>query len=296
MSTVLTAALTSLLIPDHPSVPARVWRELAPKVAAREDVRAFAATFLAGEEAARVLERLDALDAYREELETLEDSGIRAVAWCDDCFPQRLLGRLGQKAPPLLFFGGESSLLQAEAIGIVGSRDVDEEGLDYTRSLAREAVRSGRAVVSGGARGVDQTAMMAAIEAGGCSIGYMADSLAKGLRSPIVREALEDGRLCLASPFVPTAGFNVANAMARNKLVYGHASATAVVSSAEGEGGTWAGALEALSLDLGPVLVRDVALPPGNRALIRKGGMALNQPEELEEALRRGSSLQGSLL
>ena len=48
-----------------------------------------------------------------------------------------------------------------------------------------------------------------------------------------------DGQLVLASPYDPSAGFNVGNAMQRNKFIYALADAALVVNSDLNRGGTW---------------------------------------------------------
>ena len=58
------------------------------------------------------------------------------------------------------------------------------------------------------------------------------------------RNYLRDDRLVLLSPYDPQAGFNIGNAMQRNKLIYALADAALVVQSDYGKGGTWAGAIE----------------------------------------------------
>lgn len=64
--------------------------------------------------------------------------------------------------------------------------------------------------------------------------------------------------------------------MGRNRLIYCLADAGLVVSTAEGEGGTWAGATEALEAGWVPVYVRaGEGVPEGNDALIARGAIAL---------------------
>ncbi len=60
-------------------------------------------------------------------------------------------------------------------MAIVGSRNVDAQGEDFTREVAAWCARGRMAVVSGGARGVDQTAMQSALDAGGHVIGVLVD-------------------------------------------------------------------------------------------------------------------------
>jgi len=71
------------------------------------------------------------------------------------------------------------------------------------------------------------------------------------------RRLLMDGQLVLVSPYDPGAGFNVGNAMQRNKLIYALADAALVVNSDFEKGGTWAGAVEQLGkLKFVPLFVR----------------------------------------
>jgi predicted Rossmann fold nucleotide-binding protein DprA/Smf involved in DNA uptake len=144
------------------------------------------------------------------------------------------------------------------------------------RKIAEKAAREGMQIVSGGARGVDQFAMLAALESGGTVVGVLADSLLRSATSGKVREGIQDARLTLISPFDPEAGFNVGNAMQRNKYIYTLADFGLVISSGYNEGGTWSGAIEQLEkLGLTPLFVRDGDVPEGNRQLLRRGAAAL---------------------
>lgn len=59
--------------------------------------------------------------------------------------------------------------------------------------------------------------MSVAMHANGHVVGVLADSLLKSATSAKWRKGLMDGNVVLVSPFFPEAGFNVGNAMARNK-------------------------------------------------------------------------------
>jgi predicted Rossmann fold nucleotide-binding protein DprA/Smf involved in DNA uptake len=127
--------------------------------------------------------------------------------------------------------------------------------------------------------------MLAAIEAGGTVVGVLADSLLRSATSGKAREAIQDGCLTLISAFDPEAGFNVGNAMQRNKQIYAMADFGLVVSSGYNEGGTWSGAIEQLEkLHLTPLFVRDGDVPEGNRQLLRRGGLAF-PPEPWVDSL-----------
>jgi predicted Rossmann fold nucleotide-binding protein DprA/Smf involved in DNA uptake len=115
--------------------------------------------------------------------------------------------------------------------------------------------------------------MKAALDAGGTAVGVLADSLARLVTSPPVRRAIMERRLCLCTPYKPTAGFSVANAMGRNRLIYALSELTLVVSSDQGRGGTWEGAVEAIRGRLTDVVIwQGAGAGPGNAALIAMGG------------------------
>jgi DNA processing protein len=195
----------------------------------------------------------------------------------DEQYPKRLRDRLGPVAPPLLYGCGEVGLLEKGGVAIVGSRDVDEAGSSFTKALAERCAEEGLMVISGGAKGVDQIAMRAAADNGGTVTGVLGADLARAVMSGNARELIGEKRVTMISPFDPEAGFNVGNAMARNKVIYALADYGVVVSSGEKEGGTWAGAVEQLEkFKQVPLLVRSGEdVPSGNEALIKMGGLAL---------------------
>ena len=153
---------------------------------------------------------------------------------------------------------------------------------EVARDAARAAARNGLGTVSGGAKGVDRLAMDAALESEAVAVGVLADSLVRTVRDPDVRRAITDGRLCLCSPYQPSAPFNVANAMGRNKLIYALSQATFVVASDLESGGTWGGATEALRRAIAPVLVwTGDGAGPGNARLVERGATPVDSIDEL---------------
>ncbi|HEX2266404.1 MAG TPA: DNA-processing protein DprA, partial [Solirubrobacterales bacterium] len=101
------------------------------------------------------------------ELEGLANRGIWLLTRADEHYPPVLKERLGPQAPPVLFGAGPKATLQDRGIAIVGSRDVDDEGLWFANALGHRCAEQGFVVVSGGARGVDLAAMSGALSRGG---------------------------------------------------------------------------------------------------------------------------------
>jgi DNA processing protein len=208
---------------------------------------------------------------------------IWVVSRADADYPRRLKTRLREDAPAVLYGCGDIRLLESGGLAVVGSRDVDDSLIEYTMGVGRLAAQAGRTVVSGGARGVDQAAMRGALESGGRVSGVLADNLE---RTTLVREHrnfLLDGQLVLISPYDPGAGFNVGNAMQRNKLIYALADASLVVNSDLNKGGTWAGATEQLDkLKFVPVYVRSTGdSTAGLDALRQKGAIPWPNPQDV---------------
>ena len=214
------------------------------------------------------------------ELESLFARGMWAVTRADEAYPRKLKANLKAQAPTVLFGAGDIQLLRHPAVGIVGSRNLDETAAAFARHIGRKVIESGMAVVSGGARGTDRLGMEGALDAGGLCVGVLADSLERTVGQPDLRQLLLDGKLAFVTPYIPTAGFSVGGAMGRNKIIYGLSDYTVVVSSEFQTGGTWAGATEALKTGSAPVFVRESPnAPNGNRELIKVGATAFPESE-----------------
>lgn len=223
-------------------------------------------------EAARLASLLDRAAALEPELERLAELGIRVITRLDEDYPLRFTERLKSAAPVLIYVAGDTRLLNRRGLAVVGSRNIDARGFALTEFIGNACAESKLVVYSGGARGVDKTAMGAALAAGGSAAGLLADSLEKGIRAADARTHLEEGQLALATPYSPHASFNVGMAMARNKLIYALSDFALVIASDAEKGGTWAGAEETLKSGMVPVFVVDGPdVPDGNRLLIKRG-------------------------
>ncbi|MGA3845140.1 DNA-processing protein DprA [Ralstonia nicotianae] len=217
-------------------------------------------------------------------IERWQARAIWVVSRADADYPRRLKARLREDAPAVIYGCGDRGLLDSGGFAVVGSRHVDDALINYTIAIGRLAARAGRTLVSGGAKGIDQAAMRGALDAGGNVCGVLADSLEKTAMNREHRSMLLDGQLVLISPYDPSAGFNVGNAMQRNKLIYALADASLVVGSDVNKGGTWAGAIEQLDkLQFVPVYVRSTgASSAGLDALCSRGAIPWPNPQDAE--------------
>lgn len=213
-------------------------------------------------------------------LEKWSRAGIWVLTRSDADYPKLLKQRLRNSAPAVLFGCGNARLLNQSGVCVVGARKTGDADLGYASALGERIASAGFSVVSGGARGVDEAAMLGGLKQEGTVIGVMADSLLSAAMASKWRQGLMSNNLVLISPFYPEAGFNAGNAMARNKYIYCLSQAAVVVRS-DTKGGTWNGAIENLKKTWVPLWVkRDQDIQSGNQALVSQGGQWLEERVE----------------
>ena len=211
--------------------------------------------------------------------------GIWIVSRSDKEYPVRLKSKLKEHAPPILYGCGNIDLLEQGGLAIVGSRNVNDVISKFVTDSAKLASNSGYCVISGGARGVDQIAMHAALDQEGTVIGVLAENLNRTVLSSHYRGALRSSSIVLVSAVDPSVGFNVGNAMARNKLIYALSDAGLIANADYEKGGTWAGAIEQIKrFNSCPIYVRfSERISKGNRALIKNGANKWPNPIDIKD-------------
>ncbi|MDG4552372.1 MAG: DNA-processing protein DprA [Candidatus Contendobacter sp.] len=252
-------------------------REISPERVLRDEPARLLAGWM---DRTVTLERIHALlnraGALGLAVEKWQRAGLWILIRADADYPSRLKKHLQADSPPVLFGCGNPRLLDRGGIAVVGSRHASPEDLAFTTRLGAEAALQGLSVISGGARGVDETAMLGALGREGTAVGVLADGLLRAATSTRFRPSLLNGNLALISPFNPEAGFEVGNAMARNKYIYCLADAAIVIAANREQGGTWHGAVENLKHGWTPLWVKSHLEPTsGNAELARRGGRLL---------------------
>lgn len=284
-SKALWVALSRPLTKGTSPVGAAVLRSLWPLLlrgASADEIAEWARKHFSSRDAAQVEANLATAPETADALDELAASGVRCLLFDDPEYPARWRERLGPLAPPVVFVAGEASLLSGRCIGVVGSRECSTDALEAARSAGETVALGGATLVSGGARGVDSASADEALRFGGACVVVVGHALVRHYRSLVDAPEFGEGRICLASVADPYAGFSVWAAMARNKLVYALGGPTLVVTAALRAGGTWEGAVEALRLGLGPVLVwMGAGAGTGNRALAENGALGITDMAEL---------------
>ncbi|EHQ44515.1 DNA-processing protein DprA [Myroides odoratus] len=230
----------------------------------------------------RIISLLDRKMALAIKLEKWSKAGIWIINRSDKYYPENFKIKLKDRVPPILFGIGNIKLLNKKYIGIVGSRNISIEDIDNTKNVVKQIIHQGYGVVSGGAKGIDEHSMLNALSLNGYSVGIVADSLLKKSSLKIYRENIISNKLVLVSPYNPEAGFNVGNAMGRNKLIYVLSNTTIVIKS-DTKGGTWEGSKENISNNWVPTWVvncLDKNQNRGNEEIVKLGAKWL--PDNLK--------------
>ena len=185
-------------------------------------------------------------------------------------YPAHMRNRLGLDSPGVLWAKGDLSVLQMPMIALVGSRDIDVPNREFAAKAGEEAARQGFALVSGNARGADQIAQRACLNAGGRVISVVADELMKQECREGVLYLSEEGFDC---PFTSI------RALSRNRVIHTLGEKTLVAQCDLGHGGTWSGTVRNLKENWSPVFCfRD-----GSQAALQleQQGAELIMPENL---------------
>lgn len=205
------------------------------------------------------------------EMSSLNNKGIFTLTKLDKEYPSIYRTKLKKQAPPVLYYSGNLLLLNNKGVSIVGSRDIDQAGIEFTEKLSERCTNDGLNIISGGARGVDSIAEKKANESDGTTVIILADSMDRKIRNKDTRDAIIRNQSLILSPFRPDMPFQTYAAMERNKYVYALANFVVVVSSDYNKGGTWSGATENLRKSWVPMFVRKADnVPQGNIKLLMK--------------------------
>ena len=225
------------------------------------DLRALGYDAAFSDRVVELLNRERDLDRY---LSVAAELGIHPLTRVSGDYPPRLR-RLGEGAPSVCFFRGEASLLHRPAVALVGSRELTPAGEAFARRVGTLAAAENYVLVSGNARGADQIAQAACLDAGGSVLAVLPDGLQE--HTP---QNERIAYLCEWGWHLPMVGYR---ALARNRLIHALGEKTLVAQS-HLSGGTWSGSEENLRRGWSPLFVHDDG-SPGCTALIALGAGAV---------------------
>ena len=194
--------------------------------------------------AQRIYGLLSSTNQLREYLRRAEACGCYPITRLNPAYPLAVRKRLGLDAPGVLWAKGDVTLLEKPAVAVVGSRELKENNRAFAKEAGRQIAGQDYVLVSGNAKGADQAAQNAALEAGGSVISVVADSLqSQPVRENVLYLSLDDF----------DQGFSAHRALQRNHVIHSMALLTLVCQCTLGKGGTWDGTLANLKNGWTPV-------------------------------------------
>jgi DNA processing protein len=221
-----------------------------------------------------------------EQVHRAEDFGASIVPLDDPLYPEPL--RHIPQPPPVLFVTGSVPLLHPRTVAVVGTRAPTGIGAESCGHLARHWAREGIRIVSGLARGIDEIAHRAALEAGSETLAVLGcglDQLERASRVALSREIARHGAVVTEFPFGDPV--TKGNFPRRNRIIAG-LSAAVVVAEAGERSGALITARNALEQG------REVLACPGPAGwesfggcfrLLREGASLCAAPEDLHLAM-----------
>ena len=228
--------------------------------------------------------RLVGRAAVEREMEAVARLGARYLFLGQGLYPP-LLAEL-ETAPPALIVKGHLTLLEKQAVAIVGARNASAAACRFARGLAQKLGEAGALIVSGLARGIDTAAHDGALEtgtlavvAGGIDIFYPPENEARQ------RGIAERGLLVSEQP--PGTEPRARHFPSRNRIIAGLAQGTVVVEAAPRSGSL-------ITARLAAEAGREVMAVPGSpldpraqgcNQLIREGATLVQSADDVMEAI-----------
>jgi DNA processing protein len=165
----------------------------------------------------------------------LADDRHQLVVYGSDEYPEMLVQLAG---PPLaLFVNGDADALHLPSLAIVGSRNPTRGGVRNAVDFARHLSRSGYAIVSGLAQGIDTAAHRGALDAGGKTVAFLGhgiDRVYPAQNYELAHQIAANG--ALVSEYPLGAPPDKRHFPERNRLISGLALGTLVVEAARRSG------------------------------------------------------------
>ena len=205
-----------------------------------------------------------------------------------------LLGRKpneveSKNAPRVLFARGALPLpLELSRASIIGTRRPSEEGAALAQKTAKTLARSGYAVVSGLARGIDTVAHTTAIRAGGQTIAVLGTPLDRAYpaeNAPLQREIME--KHLAVSQFAPGHPVRPGNFVMRNRTMAVVSDATVIIEAGRTSGTRHQG-WEAVRLGRDLFVSELVMRNPDNdwaQKIAQYGAMVFSDPADIVDHL-----------
>jgi len=165
----------------------------------------------------------------------LDDDMHKLVAYGTEEYPEMLRQLHG--APLLLFVNGDRDALHLPSLAIIGSRNPTRGGIRNALEFSRHLSKSGYAIISGLAQGIDTAAHRGALDVGGRTVAFLGhgiDRVYPAQNYDLAHEIAETG--ALVTEYALGAPPDKRHFPERNRLISGLSLGTLVIEAARRSG------------------------------------------------------------
>jgi len=168
-------------------------------------------------------------------LQWLDEDRHNIVTYGTDEYPEMLTQLRG--APLLLFVNGNRDALHLPSLAIIGSRNPTRGGIRNAVEFSRHLAKSGYAIVSGLAQGIDTAAHRGALDVGGRTVAFLGhgiDRVYPAQNHDLAHQIAESGALVTEYPL--GAPPDKRHFPERNRLISGLSLGALVIEAARRSG------------------------------------------------------------
>jgi predicted Rossmann fold nucleotide-binding protein DprA/Smf involved in DNA uptake len=213
-------------------------------------------------------------------LERFAEAGISIVTIDESNYPKRLLSRLGDKAPPMLYVCGELKLADGPCAAIAG--EAAGEAIDIIYELSARSSGEGVALAAGDEPGAGRAAEDAARQNNGKLILCMAGAMSERVYQAGVSEMIVERRALALSAAHPDSLYTYPRAIERNRCLYALANFAIIMKMRQEKGAAWEGARAALNCGwIEKVYAWEHPSSPAGRRLIERGAAAFQKATDI---------------
>ena len=156
---------------------------------------------------------------------------MKIIKNTDSLYPKRLLTI--KNAPKQLYVEGDETLLNKQAIAIVGTRMPSEYGIKVANEFAKELSNQNYCVISGLAQGIDTYAHMGAKCGKGKTIAVLGagfNHIYPKQNTKLYQDIIEEGG-CIVSEYDPNEEVKPENFPKRNRIISGLAMGVLIIEA-----------------------------------------------------------------
>lgn len=151
---------------------------------------------------------------------------IWVIGRYDYAYPSRVLERLKEEAPPILYGCGNEEVLNNGGLALMGAERVEGTGAQQAATIGELAGRANRTILTSNEGSFQELLASTAVNAGGSWAKVLAGNLEREALKREHREPIRGGQFVLVSSSDPLAGKTATRAKQRDMLLAALADAT----------------------------------------------------------------------